>query len=506
MGQHFLALLSKSAGLVANSSNDDKAGWDFELETASPTAVNYHSHSKPLYRIQVKSTVGSSHSLSMTFSSLLSLIQFPGPSFLFFVRFDRNGETVPATARLLHIDQATARDILTRMRKKEIKRGGDFKINKASTSINFVSATSVDLRDGSRFRTLLSAFTGTSYLDYVRDKTGWLRELENESRAMRFSVRFENEDAVQAMADALLGYDAKMSVDTVRYYAPMGIPGELPKHSGVFLPTQIRPLEENIRKATVRLRVREFGAAYSFAAKLYSTGGIVPPKFEAMRIHASMFDIILRREPLNVQLALVSLDDPALLVPVRDLRNFVAFIDEASDLDVTDTYLEIELDDKTPPLRVNPSTQAAVFDGHYAMRLAFDALYAKLDAIGLGDANIRPANYWALPGNLTFIQHVGTAYSPPLSFEFDAPESSKSDANVVVFQAPLVLESTTIHFFGAFFGSVELRGVGKALGTFTHSTYLGEFIAREGTDSTTAKKAFEEKFEKSLEAQGFRVL
>jgi hypothetical protein len=383
MGQHYLALLSKSAGLVANSSNDDKAGWDFELESASPITVNYHSHSKPLYRIQVKSTLGNSHSVSMTFSSLLSLIQFPGPSFLFFVRFDRSGETVPAEARLLHIDQSMARDILTRMRKKEIKRGSDFKINKASTSIDFVSATSVDLRDGSRFRALLSDVTDTSHLDYVRDKTGWLRDLEIESRAMRFSVRFENEGAVQAMADALLGYDAQMSVDTVPYYAPMGIPSELPKHSGVFLTTQIRPLEESVRRATVRLRAREFGATYSFAAKLYSTGGMVPPKFEAMRIHASMFDIKLKRDPLNVQLALVSLDDPGLLVPVRDLRNFVAFIDDASHVDVTDTF-GIELDDNTPPLRLNPSTQAAVFEGHYGMRLAFDALYAKLNGIGWG--------------------------------------------------------------------------------------------------------------------------
>jgi len=505
MGQHYLALLSKSAGLVANSSTDDKAGWDFELETASPTTVNYHSHSKPLYRIQVKSTLGSSQSVSMSFSSLLSLIQFPGPSFLFFVRFDQSGETVPAEARLLHIDQSLARTILTRMRKQEIKRGSDFKINKASTSISFVSATSVDLRDGSRFRALLSAVTDASHLDYVRDKTDWLRELENESRAMRLSVHFENDAAVQAMADALLGYDTQMSVDTVPYYAPMGIPGELPKHSGVFLPAQISPLEENIRRATVRLRAREFGATYSFPAKLYSTGGMVPPKFEGMRIHASMFDILLKRKPFNVQLALVSLDDPDLLVPVRDLRNFVAFIDDASHVDVTHTYLEVELDDKTPPLRLNPSTQAAVFEGHYEMRLAFDALYAKLDGIGLGNANIRPADYWTLPGNLTFVQHVGTAYSTPFSFEFDAPESSNGDANVVVFQTPLALESATVHFFGAFFGSVELRGFDKAFGTFTHSTYLGEFIAREGTDPTIAKKAFEHKVEKSLEAQGFRV-
>lgn len=94
MGQHYLALLAKSAGLVANASHDDKAGWDLELEPASPTTIDYGSHSKPIYRIQVKSTRGTSRSVAMSFSSLVSLIRFPGPSFLFFIRFERSGGTV----------------------------------------------------------------------------------------------------------------------------------------------------------------------------------------------------------------------------------------------------------------------------------------------------------------------------------------------------------------------------------------------------------------------------
>jgi len=339
MGQHYLALLAKSAGLVVNSSNDDKAGWDFELETASPTTVDYRSHSKPLYRIQVKSTRGALRSVTMSFSSLVSLIRFAGPSFLFFARFGSDSSPVPLEARLLHIDKAVARDILTKMRKKEVAAGTSFKINKASTSVSFSSAASVDLQDGGHLRALLAQEVGSGYLDYVSGKTKWLQEFESESRALRFKVWFENESAVEAMARSLLGYDAPISVDTVHYYAPMGIPDEQPRHTGVFLPTVIKPVEESIRNATVTLKAREFGASYSFSARVYSNLDMVPAAFEGVRVHASIFDIALKANPLDVRLDFPNLDDPDLLVPIRDLKNFMAFIDEASVTDVTHTYL-----------------------------------------------------------------------------------------------------------------------------------------------------------------------
>src|SRR5687767_3493708 len=112
MGQHYLGFLAKAAGLVANQAVDDKAGWDFELETASPTVLDYASHSKPIYRIQVKATAETSNSVSMTFSSLLSLIRFPGPAFVFFVRFDGSGGISPVEAKVLHLDESVSKDVL----------------------------------------------------------------------------------------------------------------------------------------------------------------------------------------------------------------------------------------------------------------------------------------------------------------------------------------------------------------------------------------------------------
>jgi len=507
MGQHFLALLAKTAGLVANASSDDKAGWDFELEPASPTAISYHSHSRPLYRIQVKASVGTSYRVSMTFSSLVSLVQFSGPSFLFFVRFDSHGTTDPLDARLLHVDETVARRILTRMREREVQNpGSKFKANRATLSIDFKSGQPIDLKNGSLLRDALSSATAPNYLEYVREKTRWLRTLEHEAVARRYSIRFKDEVSIQAMANALLGYESEAILDAVQYTAPMGIPDIAPEHRGDFHPIGLKPTEESILRATVRLKVREFGATYAFPARLYSNIGMVPPRFEATRTQASMFDVILKREPLNVRLVTVDVDDPQLVVPIRDLRNFVAFMDEASHEDVKETHLEIDLSNGTPPLRLSPSTHVAVFEGHHALRLGYDALYSRLESIGLGDALIRPARYFQEPAVLNFLQNLGSSYAPSITIEFEGPEGSRSDANAVIFTMPVELEGTLVHFFGVFVGSVEIREASRFAGTFTHSMYGGEVIVRNTNDLDEAKKAFSDELQKKLESRGLRVL
>jgi len=163
--------------------------------------------------------------------------------------------------------------------------------------------------------------------------------------------------------------------------------------------------------------------------------------------------------------------------------------------------------DDGPPLRVKPETRAATFEGHGAMRLAFDALYQKLDALGLGEGRVRPSDYWRVRGHMTFVQHLGQTYSPPLVFAFDfAATSDKKDSNVAVFCAPVQLESGTVYFYGAFFGTIELLGTGKVLGTFTRSTYMGEIVVQQGDDPAAALAAHGEKVETSLKTRGFRVL
>ena len=59
MGESFFKGLCKYVGFIANSSkNDDKGGWDFEIEHRSNKHIDYLRRSYPVYRVQVKSTQG----------------------------------------------------------------------------------------------------------------------------------------------------------------------------------------------------------------------------------------------------------------------------------------------------------------------------------------------------------------------------------------------------------------------------------------------------------------
>jgi hypothetical protein len=134
MGEDFFDSLAKDAGLVANKSNDDRAGWDFEVEHPSPLTIDYSSQSRPVYRIQVKSTMSSSPKVRISYSSLTSLIQFSGPAFLFLVYY---GEQVaPLRAYLLPVTALLAKSVLRSLRQKQV-RDPDVKLNKAKTTITF---------------------------------------------------------------------------------------------------------------------------------------------------------------------------------------------------------------------------------------------------------------------------------------------------------------------------------------------------------------------------------
>ena len=197
MGESYFRLLAKDAGLVANASTDDKAGWDFEVEFPNPVIMDYRSQSKPVFRVQVKATMGVSSSVSMTFSSVLSLIQFAGPAFVLLYRFGDGA--APTDAYLLHIDQMRGMDILRTLRSREVAEP-DFKVNRAKTTIKFDDALRLISADGAELRRSLEASLGGSYLTYLESKTKWLRGIEVDSTLHRFNISsvptFEHQDVV----------------------------------------------------------------------------------------------------------------------------------------------------------------------------------------------------------------------------------------------------------------------------------------------------------------------
>jgi len=502
MGESYFRLLAKDAGLVANASTDDKAGWDFEVEFPNPVIMDYRSQSRPVFRVQVKATMGVSSSVSMTFSSLLSLIQFAGPAFVLLYRFG-NG-AAPTDAYLLHIDQMRGMNILRTLRNREVTEP-DFKVNRAKITIKFDDALRLISADGAELRRSLEASLGGPYLNYLENKTKWLQGIEVDSMRSRFNITFEDEAAVQGMADCFLGFENEFRVRSSHYKAPLGIPDREVTPTTELYPTTIRLIEENLRRAVIRVRTSEYSRFYEFKATIFSVPKHLPAKFAAIRFHTALFDVIVRMETQAIEFQAVDLTDDALRTTVSELRGFFAYMAESLKNDIT--IFEVIPDDGSAPLRVQLCIGLpSVFEDFYEIHTALEAVYIKLVALGLANELIRPADMFEKRGHFAFFTHVGQDYKPPRSFEFETDEDINGDANVTVFNVPINLIGKTVFCFAALFGPVEILSGRRLRGKFSRSEYLGEIIVPVEQDIAAALNIQGEKYKNNMRKRGFSVL
>lgn len=503
MGESYFRLAAKDAALVVNESTDDQAGWDFEVEDSSPLEVDFGSHSKPVFRVQVKATSGTASSVSMTFSSLLSLIRYGGPAFVLLYRF---GDTLtPTETFLLHIDQAKGTEILKALRTKQVADPA-VKANKATTTIRFGSATKLDSVDGQSLKSALELALGGPYLGYVETKAKWLQGLELDRWRRHFKVVFEDERAIRAMADSLIGLESEFRVKSASYFAPMGISDGEPVISEEFRSTTARPHPDGAKQIVLSLHTTEYGRIYEFKGLLYATPQHFPMQFAAMRFHGSLFDIVIRPGVQEIDFTAVDLAESSLCVPFGEFRGFVAYMREAFSNPVT--YVEVAPQDGKVPMKLElRHQQPEVSSDFNDLQATLEALHSKLAALNLTNALVRPAEMIESLGQLAdFFQHIGQTFSDPLEFEFDMGDATKEQADVAVFNLPVAMEGRTVLFFAAFFGQVEKVAEGRVRGRFTRCEHVGEIVVPDGHDQVAACAEQSQRIEGMLQARGLTVL
>lgn len=219
-GEGFFFTLCKDAGLIANKSNDDKGGWDYEVEHPQPAVIIYSSQSYPVYRVQVKSTTNGQNKFSLTYRNLLNLIQYHGASFIFLATY-LNGKMAPDNAFLFHVDESFAKKILREIREKEIKNK-EFPLNKKERVVKFDECHEIKKLDGEGLKSVFEKNIGSDYLKYVAHKIKFLEKLEKDGKHQEIAITF-GESALDSMVQGLLGYDKKFKINSQRYRAPFGI-------------------------------------------------------------------------------------------------------------------------------------------------------------------------------------------------------------------------------------------------------------------------------------------
>ncbi len=502
MGESFFKLLAKDAGLVVNASDDDKAGWDFEVEHPNSPTIDYTSQVRQVYRVQVKATRSGKPECSLTYSNLLNLIQFGGPTFIFLALYDSGIN--PERAYLLHIDEDLALNVLQTLRNKEVANK-DLKLNKSKKLIKFDEACSLTELSGYCLSGLFSRSAKPDYLTYIERKVKWLKRIELESGLLHFNITLNDEKSLRSMANCFLGYDEEFTVDTTTYQAPLGIPDTIPLHVDKNHTTTIKPIENELTKAKVKLSQSEFSKKYVFDGLIYTVPKHLPKKFAAMRIKTSLFEIVYRLESNELNFNVENLLDKKLKVPIKELYGFLSFMKEADS--EGKTYIEVEPKDGSTPLKVSLSQGSTSVPENFEMEFnAFNATYSKLFELNLIDELIYPYKVFEKIGHFYLLYIVGQEYNPKFSLEFSSESEPAKDVNVVLFNSSVELENTTVIFFSAFYGSVTKLNESTVLGIFSKSELIDELIVPNTEEIEALTKNESERLEETLKVRGFNVL
>ena len=499
MGEAYFRLLAKEAGFVANSSSDDKAGWDFEVEPPSPAELDFANQSRPVFRIQVKATACTKPAVSMTFSSLLSLVQFAGPAFVVLLRF--GSDTNPLEGYLLHFDEPLRREILTTLRRREIAKPG-FAPNRIRMNLGIASGELINPLSGAELRRRMEKSVGNSYFDYLASKAKWLNEIEDDSKRLRGNLLIEGESGLRGLASCHLGFETPFKASFVGYIAPMGISSPPLVHPTAFRPITIRPLIDELPRAKMRFTPDPFGPAYVFEAIVYVVPHLLPEKLAAMRWHTAMFDIVWRNELSSLEFITADLSDNKLLASISELRNYIRYIESAQR--TSSTRIEILPEDGKLPLDLTLKHSVTVPDDFDELLADVDRLYAKLVDLNLTAEMFYVPSMLANRGLFDFLQCVGRPYDSPLSFEFQSDYEIMPDANVAVFRSQIQLIGVTVVCYGAFYGTVDAHE-GSLRGNFFRSESLGEIIVRDDDDLDNIRRIREAKYKEALSSQGLRV-
>lgn len=502
MGQSYFKMLLKSVGWIVNDSNDDKAGWDFEIEPVSPSAIDYSTHSRSVYRVQVKSTCSKNAKVQLTYSNLLNLIRFGAPSYIVLFKYE-NGE-IPTQCYVLHISREFSENVLKSLRTREISKDGVV-LNKNTKVVNFESSPMITPPDGQGLLNLLNEHVESSYLDYCKAKIEWLEQFQKESGKRLFKLSFSDEASVIAMANRLIGLDAKANVKVKAYVAPFGIedPKSLVESSEVDL--QISPNEELLPKSKIRLSRSKHSKRFEFQCVVLTTPNIFPKEYRAIRFKSALLSFILLPGSLQPQFVTENLFDASLSAPFREFYELFSYLSEIRE--GGEVYFEAGPNESGK--FVNLTTRASKpelpddFDDHYS---ALGASFKKLAELGLADYQFRPLSFFQHFGSFQIFQLFDREFSEPTLLKFQSEETNPERVDVVIFTNSISFVEETVLFFSAFFGKVSHIENHEFHIEYNKTEFLDFLVAPNDEDFKKLNQEKSAVLREELESRGFTVL
>lgn len=504
MGECSFKSLCKSAGLIANKSDDDKGGWDYEIEHPRHKPINYSSHAYPVYRIQVKSTSSSSRQCRITYSNLLNLIQYHGAAFVVLLVYNDGIE--PCNAYMCHVDKQLSLDILTDIRKKQL-RSTDFKLNKRYKIMKFNDSHAIHPLAGSELVKAFDRNIGDDYLGYVERKAEYLRCFEKEGRKLEGTFIFKEKSELASFADCLLGFNNEFKIDYEIYNAPLGLRDQQPKCSNEGIVTTIHPNRNNIPNISVTLKNSQHGKEYKFSGKMYSLPSSIPSDLWATRIETSLFDIVLRYQDSGFSgFQLKNIFNSDIRVSFRELYNVLSYL--KCSYKSEKTFIRLESDSAEKPAEICLGKPITEIPADFSfIHEVIEATYLRIREHNLDEREVSTKDIISNINHYHCISLANKSFKPEYRFDFEDRNTKLASADAVIFNATIRFIDKSFVALVAFFGTINRGKENQFEGKFNRSQLLGEYIVSpDSNDKDPVLISEENKFRIELAGQGYAVL
>ncbi|MEP0175056.1 MAG: hypothetical protein ABJD02_18950 [Paraglaciecola sp.] len=295
MGESTFRFWCDSVGLIANCSDIDKTGWDFNVEFPWAKDLSIPSDMEPSpieCKVQVKASDKQDRKIQISVANLKRLSLSPLPSFICFIEFDNKNDA--QSAYLVHIGKNIIRQTLKRVR--EVEEKGEIKeLHKKKITIHYGEDEKLCDANGESLKNKIISHLSEGVEVYVSKKHHLVTTLGFENGVGKINITLNGEGSIEDFLDLTLGIKSDIEVDKfVGHHVRFGIiskepfvdakRGKLSLTGGPQIPT------------TVTFKEFKFSPGLIFSATLFNSplNAVVSKKYMKLRFVFDFFEIVLK--------------------------------------------------------------------------------------------------------------------------------------------------------------------------------------------------------------------
>jgi hypothetical protein len=506
MGEGFFISLCKNFGFVANSSeSDDKGGWDFEVEHRRSNKIDYSNQSYPVYRVQVKSTATPKNQTKLTYSNLLKLIQYNGPSFIVLIKYSKPITPNPDAAFIFHVDETFSKTILKEIRKKQVQLK-KFALNKNEKTIKFCPENEIKPLTGPGLKMAFDIYTGPDHLKYVDKKLKCLSKLEKNGRTKLYNVTLKSKKDITAMANCFLGFKERFNMDVAEYSAPFGIKDKYTISTFKDHNTTISPQHKKLPQTKICFKTSKYGRQYEFVGTSY----IVPQQLQGfaskmVRIKCKLFDCLFDYNERRISIQSINIFTDDLIIEFKELYIFFCFLNDSRNSN--ETYIKLVDLDSNKSVEVRLGGPMFEVDDTFQMNYeTISSTYKKLCDLNLENSSISTRYLWDKIGSFRLFSIMDQEFDPELVVPFKSQGKVKPDTDVVIFHSTIEINKMYLVTFVAFYGLVARVNEKELRGSFKKSEFIDEYLLNSEDNLEEFIKTKSKYYESTFLKKGFKVL